>query len=70
MKRPYYKKIDRSVMEWGVTLKQKYEKDFLCGKKIKPGKGRDVDILWDGKRYPVKLRHINRTNFKNVYSLR
>lgn len=60
MSKPYFKKIDRSSFEWGMTIPQEYIKDFLDGKKLKKGTGRDTTILWDKKSYKVKIFHINR----------
>ena len=46
MKRPYYKKVDRSMMDWGLTLPQDYIIDFEGRSKLKPGTSRKIEILW------------------------
>ena len=70
MNRPYYKKVDRSMMDWGLTLPQDYVKDFEGRSRIKPGTSRKIDILWGKKAYTAKLCHVKRTNYKPVYQIR
>jgi len=70
MRRPYYKKVDRSMMDWGLTLPQDYVKDFEAPKRLKPGTSREIQIIWDKKSYIVKLCHVKRTNYNPVYQLR
>jgi hypothetical protein len=65
----YYKKIDRSMMDWGFTLPKDSIDYFDPGRKIQPGKYFDVEIEWGKKVYSAKLWHINRKIGK-VYQLR
>lgn len=67
--KPYYKKVDRSLFEWGVTIPVDYLDDFLAGKKIKIGTAREITIIFDKKEYKAALRHINR-KAGAVYQLR
>jgi len=65
----YYKKIDRSMMDWGFTLPKKFIPYFDQGKKLEAGTQRDIEILWDKKLYKVKICHVNRKQGK-VYQIR
>ncbi len=68
--KPYCKKIDRSMIDWGFTIPKDYVKDFEAGRSVKKGSSRSVNILWDKKKYPVRLCHVNRKNYPSVYQLR
>ena len=46
----FYKKIDRSMMEWGVTIKKKHWDAFQAEKPLKLGTSRKVTIVWGDKR--------------------
>lgn len=70
MKRPYYKKVDRSMMDWGLTVPQDYIIDFEGRSKLKPGTTRKIEILWGKKTYTAKLCHVKRTNYKPVFQIR
>ena len=70
MRRPYYKKVDRSMMEWGLTVPQEYVKDFESRSRLKPGTSKEIQIIWDKKSYTVKLCHVRRTNYMPVYQIR
>ena len=65
----YYKKIDRSMMEWGFTLPKESITYFDPNCEVELGKQLDREIIWDKKTYAVKLMHINRKAGK-VYQLR
>jgi len=67
---PYYKKVDRSMMDWGFTIPKKLCDDFQAGIPVKLGTSRNVTIIWDRKRYSAKLCHVNRTSANPVYQLR
>ena len=54
---PFYKKIDRSSLEWGITIPGKLVDGFLAGRKLPLGTSREVDIKWDRKYYKVRLKH-------------
>jgi len=69
--KPYCKKIDRSMMDWGFTLPKKYIKDFEAGDPVnKLKKFRKVNLLWDGKKYEVKLCYVPRKGYSSVHQLR
>jgi len=70
MKQPYYKKVDRSMMDWGLTLPQDHVKDFEGRSKLKLGSRREIEITWDKKTYSAKLCHVKRTNYNPVYQIR
>ncbi|MBP6869170.1 MAG: hypothetical protein KBC16_03615 [Candidatus Pacebacteria bacterium] len=68
--KPYFKKIDRSFFKYGLIIPIEYEKDFLFGVPIHAGESRETHVKIFGKKYPVKLYHVNRNGSKNVYQLR
>lgn len=68
--KPYFKKIDRSFFKYGLIIPKEYENDFLHGESIAPGTSRDMAVKIFGKKYYVKLYHVNRKGGKNVYQLR
>ena len=70
MEKAYYKKIDRSMMDWGLTLPKECTKDFEYGSHVKLGSSRKIEIIWDNKKYFGKLCHVKRTNFPPVYQIR
>lgn len=67
--KPYYKNVDRSLFEWGITIPKDYEFDFLAGRAIPTSKARKVSIIFDKKEYIADLRNINRKAGR-VYQLR
>ncbi|MBT7237433.1 hypothetical protein HN865_01095, partial [Candidatus Woesearchaeota archaeon] len=66
----YYKKVDRSMMDWGFTIPKKFWKYFYADKPVKLGTSRNISVVWDKKKYDVKLCHVNRTQYSPVYQLR
>jgi len=66
----YYKKVDRSMMDWGLTLPRDYIKDFECGENVSLGSSRDIEISWDNKIYSAKICHVNRKNYSSVHQIR
>lgn len=70
MNHPYYKKIDRSLLEGWVIIIKEYEDDFLHGEIIAPSASRDIKIKYKNKFYKAKLYHVNRKGHSNVYQLR
>ncbi len=65
----YYKKIDRSMMDWGFTVPKKFIPYFDPAEKIKPGTFVEVELVWDKKAYVAQLWNINR-KAGGVYQLR
>ena len=68
--KPYCKKIDRSMMDWGFTIPKYYIKDFEAGRPLKKGSSRKINIIWDNKKYPVRLCHVKRKNYSSVHQIR
>lgn len=68
--KPYYKKVDRSTMDWGFTVPNEYVPDFLAGKKMKLGTTRSTSILWDKKKYKIRICLVDRKKYKPVYQIR
>lgn len=66
----YYKKIDKSFFEYGITIPQKYVPVFLQGETIELGKSREVTIKWHKKIFYAKINHVNRKSSTPVYQLR
>ena len=54
---PYYKKLDRSALEWGITIPKNLVPNFLAGKKLLQGKSREINIVWDKKSYKGRIAH-------------
>ena len=70
MRKAYYKKVDRSMMDWGLTLPNDYIKDFECGDSVKLGSSRKITIMWDKKTYSARLCHVKRKKYRPVYQIR
>lgn len=68
--KPYFKKIDRSFFKYGLIIPMEYEEDFLFGTPIPASGSREIIVKFLGKKYFVKLYHVNRKGGKNVYQLR
>jgi hypothetical protein len=45
MYRAYHKKVDRSMMDWGLTIPNDFVKEFEAGRPVKLGSSRDIEIL-------------------------
>ncbi len=67
--KPYCKKIDRSMMEWGFTVPKNFIKEFEAGQPVEAGSSRIVNIVWDNKKYPVRLRNVGRKNYPAVHQI-
>lgn len=67
---PYFKKIDRSTIDWGLTIPKAHVKDFLFNKSLRKGTSRFLTVLWDKKKYDVRICHVNRRGYTPVYQLR
>jgi len=70
MYKPFFKKIDRSMLEWGVTLPKEHYKEFKAGSSIRLGSSRKVEIIWDNENYPAKIIRTKRKKQKPVYQIR
>ncbi len=70
MYKSYHKKVDRSMLEWGITLPLDLIKDFEAGYPLKKGTSRNVEIQWGKKKYNASIRHDNRKSGATVYQIR
>lgn len=68
--KPYYKKIDRSMMDWGFTIPKDHISEFLFHTPLAAGTSREINLVWDKKKYIAKICHVNRTTASNVYQIR
>ena len=68
--KPCYKKVDRSMMDWGFTIPKEFINDFLFNTPLQAGTSREIILLWDKKKYAAKICHVNRTTASNVYQIR
>jgi hypothetical protein len=66
----YYKKIDKSFFDRGITIPNKYISVFLQGKKIKIGTSRKIKLKFVGKLYDASMLFVNRSGAKPVYQIR
>lgn len=68
----YYKKIDKSVFYYGITIRKKYIDSFTFGFPLKAGESRDVRLNWKAKKkeYGASLIHIARKDATSVYQIR
>lgn len=66
----YYKKIDKSFFQYGITIPQKYISIFLCGVDIPLGESREITLYWKKTKYSSRLNHVNIKGKKPVYQLR
>lgn len=56
----YYKKIDKSFFNYGITIPKDYIQYFTYGNPVELGTSRDITILWKKKEYNARLYHVNR----------
>jgi len=68
--KPYYKKVDRSMMDWGFTIPKDHISEFLFNTPLVAGTSREITLVWDRKKYNAKICHVNRTTASNVYQIR
>jgi len=68
----YYKKVDKSLFRYGVTLPKKTLKDFTFNAIPKPGTSRPVTLFWKNKRkkFEASLLNVNRTSAQTVCQIR
>lgn len=70
---PYYKKVDISLLTWGLTIPWDYVQYFECDNHIRKGTRRQIVIRWGKKTYKGFLCNIiqrTRVERDNVYQLR
>lgn len=66
----YYKKIDKSIFKYGITIPKEYEEMFLKGHALKVGEGRNIKIKFKNKEYNGRINNVNRKNTTNVCQIR
>ncbi len=68
----YYKKIDKSVFHYGITIQKKHVGLFTNNDPIEPGGCREVTLWWKAKKkkYNAVLVHVNRKKAASVYQIR
>jgi hypothetical protein len=45
MKKGYHKRVDRSMMDWGLTIPNDFINDFLSGEYISPGESSERILI-------------------------
>ncbi len=58
------------MMDWGMTIPKDHINDFLCGENLKLGTSREINLIWDKKKYTGKICHVNRKTATPVYQIR
>lgn len=66
----YYKKVDKSVFYYGITIPVKYQNAFLGKKSIEKGTSRNITIIWGKNKYYAYLLNVNRKKTTSVLQLR
>jgi len=66
----YYKKIDKSLFKYGISITKEYIESFCAGLPIEKGKSREVNLHFKGVAYKGKLWHMNRKAASSIYHLR
>jgi hypothetical protein len=66
----YYKKVDKSFFDKGITIPNKYIKSFIHGMKIKLSTSKKIKIIFNKKEYDASIVFVNRTNLNPVYQIR
>jgi len=66
----YFKKVDRSLLQWGMTLPDDWARIVLGRKKLKPGNSLPLVILWKEKTYEARFSNVRRKEYKAVYQFR
>jgi hypothetical protein len=63
----YYKKIDKSFFDRGITIPNKYVDIFIKEKIIKIGYSKKINIIFNGKSFNASLLIANRRNANPAY---
>ena len=68
----YYKKVDKSMFRYGVTLPNKIIKEFTYDNIPEAGTSRHVSLHWKKKRkkYDTSLLYVKRSRGQNILQLR
>ncbi len=66
----YYKKIDKSIFKYGITIPLKYIESFLQGKPVELGSSRKVNLIFKKKKYEAFINLVNRKEASSVYQVR
>lgn len=65
----YHKKIDKSFFKYWFTIPVDYINIFLCWTELLPWLWRDVALIWQWKKYNIKMYHVDRKKW-SVYQIR
>ncbi|MFC1954563.1 hypothetical protein ACFLVZ_01920 [Chloroflexota bacterium] len=67
-----YKKIDKSIFEYGTTIPQVLNEDFTQGQPINLGESRGIKLHWLKKKriFDAKLSHVNIRGTTPPYQIR
>lgn len=66
----YFKKVDKSFFNYGITIPRDYVDIFLCGEPIVLGTSREISISFKNNKYDSRLNHVNRRGASDVYQIR
>lgn len=66
----YYKKIDKSFYDKGITVPNKYIESFLQNVPVPQGSSRKINILFNKRKYEASFLFVNRTQASPVYQIR
>lgn len=66
----YYKKVDKSIFNYGLTIPIEYIEMFKKGEEIELGTSRNIKIIFNEKTYECKISNVNRKDARNVYQIR
>lgn len=66
----YYKKIDKSVFYYGITVPVKYREAFVGNNKIEKGTSRNITIKWGRNSYDAYLINVDRKESTSVLQIR
>lgn len=56
----YYKKVDKSIFNYGITIPKDYVQYFTYENPVELGTSRDITIVWKKKEYSARLAHVDR----------
>jgi len=66
----YYKKVDKSIFQYGFTIPIDKIDGFAKGIDVPLGSSRSIKIKFKGKLYSASINHINRKNTTPVHQIR
>lgn len=66
----YYKKIDKSIFNYGIAIPKEYVNLFLFNVDIDQGSSREIVIKFKKHDYSARLIHIKNQSGKSAYQIR